>query len=223
MPSFVGHQHRHAGGLGCAEGGRAGRGHDQQESATRAVTAAAAARRTWLGDSGPERRCTIATMLSDWSSPVPSSTSHGPRGRTVTPAAKRACHAPADISIISLLLIRLIPAGDQALKAPYIHFVGTRPDLRGAGLGRRLYERFAHAARDPAPLHRPGGAGARRGLTRRADDGRAERRGRHRLVRRGAGPLQVPNVRAVRRGAAARHPRQDEQGRLRALYGAVTA
>jgi len=28
----------------------------------------------------------------------------------------------------------------------YIHFVGVRPDLRGAGLGRDLYERFFGAA-----------------------------------------------------------------------------
>jgi len=29
----------------------------------------------------------------------------------------------------------------------YIHFVGVRPDLRGAGLGRELYERFFETAR----------------------------------------------------------------------------
>jgi ribosomal protein S18 acetylase RimI-like enzyme len=33
---------------------------------------------------------------------------------------------------------------DQA----YVHFVGVRPDRRGDGLGRELYERFFAAARD---------------------------------------------------------------------------
>ena len=30
----------------------------------------------------------------------------------------------------------------------YVHFVGTSPELRGSGLGRRLYERFFEAAKE---------------------------------------------------------------------------
>jgi ribosomal protein S18 acetylase RimI-like enzyme len=30
----------------------------------------------------------------------------------------------------------------------YVHFVGIAPELRGSGLGRRLYERFFEAARE---------------------------------------------------------------------------
>src|ERR1700730_6200465 len=34
-----------------------------------------------------------------------------------------------------------------SLDEAYIHFVGVRPDRRGGGLGRELYERFFGAAR----------------------------------------------------------------------------
>jgi predicted GNAT superfamily acetyltransferase len=52
--------------------------------------------------------------------------------------------AEMDGDLTGFLVGFLSPArADEA----YIHFVGVRPDLRGSGLGRRLYERFFTLAR----------------------------------------------------------------------------